>query len=105
MSIGEWILAVVAALGVGIGKAGLSGMSMFHVLVFAFLFGARASTGVVLPLLLVGDVAAVRTFHQHARWDYVRRMLPPACLGVEIPHGSCGISTRRCTAPSSAGSR
>ena len=84
MSIGEWILAVVAALGVGIGKAGLSGMGMFHVLVFAFLFGARASTGVVLPLLLVGDVAAVRTFHQHARWDYVRRMLPPACLGVVL---------------------
>jgi uncharacterized protein len=84
MSIGEWTLAVVAALGVGIGKAGLSGMSMFHVLVFAFLFGARASTGVVLPLLLVGDVAAVRTFHQHARWDYVRRMLPPACLGVML---------------------
>lgn len=84
MSIGEWILAVVAALGVGIGKAGISGMSMFHVLIFAFLFGARASTGVVLPLLLVGDVAAVRTFHEHARWDYVRRMLPPACLGVVL---------------------
>jgi uncharacterized membrane protein YfcA len=84
MSIGEWILAVAAALGVGIGKAGLSGMGIFHVLVFAFLFGARASTGVVLPLLLVGDVAAVRTFHQHARWDYVRRMLPPACLGVVL---------------------
>src|SRR4029450_1279873 len=57
------------------------GTGMFHVLVFAFLFGARASTGVVLPLLLVGDVAAGRTFHQHARWDYVRRMLPPPCLG------------------------
>ena len=84
MSIGGWILAFVAALGVGIGKAGISGMSLFHVLVFAFLFGARASTGVVLPLLLVGDVAAVRTFHQHARWDYVRRMLPPACLGVVL---------------------
>jgi hypothetical protein len=32
MSIGAWILGVVGALGVGIGKAGLSGMSMFHVL-------------------------------------------------------------------------
>src|SRR4026208_543153 len=82
MSIGEWILAVVAAPGVGIGTAGISGMSMFHVLIFAFLFGARASTGVVLPLLLVGDVAAVRAFDQPARWDYGRRMLPPACLGV-----------------------
>ena len=38
----------------------------------------------LLPLLLVGDVAAVRTFHEHARWDYVRRMLPPACLGVVL---------------------
>lgn len=84
MSIGEWILAFLAALGVGIAKAGLSGMGLFHVLVFAFLFGARASTGVVLPLLLVGDVTAVRSFHAHARWDYVRRMLPPACLGVVL---------------------
>ena len=105
MSIGEWILAVVAALGVGIGKAGLSGMSMFHVLVFAFLFGARASTGVVLPLLLVGDVAAVRTFHQHARWDYVRRMLPPACLGVVLAAWFMRDLDETCTAPSSAGSR
>ena len=84
MSIGHWILAGLAAFGVGLGKAGLSGMGLFHVLVFAFLFGARASTGVVLPLLLVGDVTAVRAFHQHARWDYVRRMLPPACLGVVL---------------------
>lgn len=84
MSIGEWILAVVAALGVGLAKAGLSGIGMFHVIVFAFLFGARASTGVVLPLLLVGDVAAVRAFHQHAQWNYVRRMLPPACVGVVV---------------------
>jgi uncharacterized membrane protein YfcA len=80
----EWILAIVAALGIGIGKAGLAGMSLVHVLIFAFLFGAKESTGVVLPMLLVGDVAAVRAFHKHARWDYVRRMLPPACFGVMI---------------------
>jgi uncharacterized membrane protein YfcA len=52
------------------------------VLVFAFLFGARDSTGIVLPMLLAGDVCAVTAYHQHARWDYVRRMLPPACVGV-----------------------
>jgi uncharacterized protein len=78
----QWLLAIVGALGLGIGKAGLAGMSLVHVLIFAFLFGARDSTGVVLPMLLVGDVGAVTLFHQHARWDYVRRMLPPACSGV-----------------------
>jgi uncharacterized membrane protein YfcA len=80
----QWLLAVAAATGIGIGKSGLAGMSLLHVLIFAFLFGARDSTGVVLPLLLVGDVCAVRIFHQHARWDYVRRMLPPACVGVIV---------------------
>src|SRR5687767_13035492 len=84
LSPAEWILAVVAAAGVGISKSGLAGMSLLHVLIFAFLFGARESTGVVLPMLLVGDVCAVRIFHQHARWNYVRRMLPPACVGVVV---------------------
>lgn len=81
---GEWLLAAGAALTLGVGKAGLAGLSLLHVVVFAFLFGARDSTGIVLPLLLVGDVFAVAAYHRHARWDYVRRMLPPACLGVAI---------------------
>jgi uncharacterized protein len=84
LSATDWLLAFLAAAGIGIGKSGLAGMSLVHVLIFAFLFGARNSTGVVLPMLLVGDVCAVTFFHQHARWDYVRRMLPPACLGVII---------------------
>ena len=84
LTFSQWLLAAVAAAGVGISKSGLSGVSLLHVLIFAFLFGARNSTGVVLPMLLFGDIFAVRTFHQHARWDYVRRMLPPACIGVMV---------------------
>jgi uncharacterized protein len=84
LSIAQWLLAAAAAFGVGLSKAGLPGVGLFHVVVFAFIFGARDSTGVVLPLLLVGDACAVGAVHQHARWDYVRRMLPPACLGVAV---------------------
>ncbi len=78
----QWLLAVLGAVGIGVAKSGFSGVSMLHVLIFASLFGARDSTGVVLPMLIVGDVLAVRTFRQHARWDYIRRLLPPAALGV-----------------------
>jgi uncharacterized membrane protein YfcA len=84
LSPAEWALAAMAALGVGFSKSGLAGISLFHVVVFAFLFGARESTGVVLPLLVAGDICAVIALHQHVRWDYVRRMLPPACLGVVL---------------------
>ena len=78
----QWLLALLAAFGVGVAKSGFAGLSMVHVLVFAFLFGARDSTGVVLPMLIIGDICAVCAFRQHARWDYIRKMLPPAMLGV-----------------------
>jgi uncharacterized membrane protein YfcA len=78
----QWLLVVVSALGIGVAKSGFAGISMIHVLIFAFLFGAKNSTGVVLPMLIVGDICAVLAFRQHARWDYIRRMLVPACLGV-----------------------
>jgi uncharacterized membrane protein YfcA len=80
----QWVLAAAASACLGIAKAGLAGMSLIHVIVFAFLFGARDSTGIVLPMLLAGDICAVKAYHQHARWKYVRSMLPPACLGVVI---------------------
>jgi uncharacterized protein len=80
----QWALAAAAALGLGLSKAGLAGVGLFHVVVFAFLFGARESTGYVLPLLVSGDICAVAALHQHVRWEYVRRMLPPACIGVVI---------------------
>jgi uncharacterized membrane protein YfcA len=84
LTFAQWLLATAAAACLGIAKAGLPGMSLLHVVVFAFLFGARTSTGIVLPMLLVGDVCAVTAYHQHARWKYVWRMLPPACVGVIV---------------------
>ena len=33
-------------------------------------------------MLIVGDVLSVLAFRQHARWDYIRRLLPPAASGV-----------------------
>lgn len=80
----QWLLAGAAALGLGLSKGGVAGIGLFHVIVFAFLFGARESTGYVLPLLVAGDICAVIALHQHVRWYYVRRMLLPACVGVTI---------------------
>jgi hypothetical protein len=56
------MLAVAGALGMGISKAGFPGMSLVHVIVFALVFGARNSTGIILPMLIAADVFAVRAF-------------------------------------------
>jgi uncharacterized protein len=78
----QWLLVIISGVGIGIAKSGFAGVSLLHVVVFAFVFGARDSTGVVLPMLIAGDIMAVLAFRQHARWDYIRRLLPPAASGV-----------------------
>ncbi|HAM73034.1 MAG TPA: sulfite exporter TauE/SafE family protein [Verrucomicrobiales bacterium] len=83
-TLGEWLLAMVAACGIGVSKSGLPGISLLHVVIFAQLFSARGSTGVVLPMLICGDIGAVLLFRRHALWSHVLKTLPPAVLGVGI---------------------
>ncbi|MEQ1853513.1 MAG: sulfite exporter TauE/SafE family protein [Chthoniobacteraceae bacterium] len=80
----QWLIAVVAGLGVGVAKSGFAGVSLVHVLVMAHIFGDKASTGVVLPMLCIGDIFAVLAFKRHAIWRHVARTLPVACIGVAV---------------------
>lgn len=57
---------------------------MLHVVIFAFVFGAKDSTGVLLPLLVVGDCCAIVFFGKTVQWPIVRKLLPPALLGVVV---------------------
>lgn len=78
----QWTLAVIAAFSVGFAKSGFSGAALINVLVMAELFGPRESTGVVLPMLICGDILSVWAFHQHAKWPVVWRMIPITLIGV-----------------------
>jgi len=80
----EWVLAVVGALLVGVAKTGITGLSLLFVAVFASIMPARSSTGVVLPLLILGDVVAFYSYRKHAQWRHVWRMLPWAAAGVVV---------------------
>ena len=81
-SITDWLLLAIAAFGIGITKSGFSGVSMVHVILFAFVFGARNSTGIVLPMLIAGDIFAMSVYGKHANWRFVRRMMLPTLIGV-----------------------
>lgn len=87
IALDNWPLLLIAAIGIGITKSGFSGVSLVHVLIFAHVFGARASTGIVLPMLIAGDTMAMWMYGRYANWSYVRRMMTPAILGVIIGWG------------------
>src|SRR4051794_13736636 len=78
----QWALASLAALCCGISKSGFTGLGLVTVIVFAQLFPPRESTGLLLPLLLWGDLLAVPSFRRHAEWHQLWRMLPPAIAGI-----------------------
>ncbi len=77
-------LAIIGALFIGMAKAGLSGCGLVSVLLFAEAFGAKASTGVVLPLLIVADFIGYFLLRGAGRWRQIIPLVPPAMVGVII---------------------
>lgn len=80
----EWFLAALGAVLVGVAKTGITGISLLFVSIFASIMPARRSTGVVLPLLILGDVVAVLSYRRHAQWGHVWRLFPWAAAGVVV---------------------
>lgn len=80
----EWAIAIVAALIVGVSKAGIGGLGMLAVVLFAHILPAKEATGMVLPLLCIGDIIAVVSYRQHAEWRHLWRLFPWTIAGVVI---------------------
>lgn len=78
----QWALTGVSGLFVGLTKTGLSGLGLIFVPIMAFAFGAKASTGVLLPMLSMGDVFGVAYYRRHADVKQLVRLLPWAAVGL-----------------------
>lgn len=77
-------LIALGAFIIGLSKAGVKGIDMLNVTLMALVFGGKASTGVVLPLLCLADVMAVIYYHRHAQWNHFWKLLPWMITGVLI---------------------
>lgn len=79
---GFFALFIFSALIIGMSKAGLSGFGLTVVPLMALIFGARESTGVILPMLIAADVMAVVYWRRHAVWKHILVILPWVALGI-----------------------
>ena len=84
LPLASWLLLLLGGFTVGMSKSGLAGVGLVQVLAFAVVFGARQSTGVLLPLLVVGDCCAVWLVGRDVVWSYVVKLMPPALVGVAL---------------------
>lgn len=91
----QWGLALVAALIVGISKAGIGGLGMLSVVIFAQIMPAKQATGVVLPLLCFGDIIGASVYWKHAKWTHLRRLFPWTAAGVVIGYFALDVINER----------
>ena len=82
LSLFNFALAAFCAFLLGISKSGLKGIAALIVTGFALVYDARNSTGVLMPLLLVGDVFAIIYYKRHVKWKYIAKLLPWMIAGV-----------------------
>lgn len=78
----QWFMASIAALLVGFSKTGLNGAGMLAIPLMAEIFGGKTSAAIMLPILITGDVFAVRQYHTHVKWPYIRRLIPWSLAGL-----------------------
>jgi len=79
----QWLLAVLAAVIIGFSKTGIGGLTLLAVALFTQISPAtKQISGLILPLLIVGDLIAVGSYRQHTQWKFLWKLFPWTALGV-----------------------
>ncbi len=72
----QWIWVILSAFLIGFSKTGINGFLMLVIPILAGVYGGKESTGIILPMLLVGDVFAVWYYNRHTKWSNIRKFCP-----------------------------
>lgn len=80
----QWLLAALGALLVGLGKGGLPGVGNLTVVIFALTFDAKASVGLLLPILISADIVAIAIYRREVHWGHLWKLLPWMMVGTLI---------------------
>ena len=82
ISVATWLIALFGAFSLGFSKTGFPGLAMVNVLFMAELFGAKASVGIIVPLLVVCDLTVYPLFRRYSSWKELMSLLPPTFAGL-----------------------
>jgi len=93
----EWVIAAASAFIVGVAKTGIAGVGILAVAVFAIVLpSTKQASGVVLPLLIFGDLVAVYTYRKHLEWHRLWKLFPWTAAGVVFGYYALGhVSDRQ----------
>lgn len=82
LSIGQCAWIIIAAVLVGFSKTGISAVMMPVIPIVAMVFGGKESTGILLPMLIIGDIMALWYYKRHGAWNDIKKLLPWTFVGL-----------------------
>ncbi len=80
----QYGLIALGAFLVGLGKGGLPGVGNLTVVLMALALPAKASVGILLPILISADIIAVLVYRRHAEWRYIWKLAPWMIAGIVL---------------------
>lgn len=78
----QWVAVFFAFFLLGLSKSGIKGIGIIIVVILALVFTEKASTGILLPMLIFADIIAVTYYRRHVKWNYIKKLMPWMVLGV-----------------------
>jgi len=86
----QWFLLLAGSVLVGLSKTGITGLSLLFVGMFAAVLPAKNASGLVVPILIVGDLIAVGSYRSHTQWRHIWRLFPWAAVGIILGYFALG---------------
>ncbi len=82
MSLSAYAAGAAGALLIGFSKTGIPGLGILIVPLVAIAFPVKETVGIVLPMLLIGDLFAVVRFRRNVEWKRIGLLLPFVYVGM-----------------------
>ena len=89
-----WVTLIAAAALTGLAKTAVPGLASVAAALFALVLPAKESTGVMLTLLLIGDMIALWAYRRDAVAAVLRRLVPSVLAGVGLGALLLAVSTQ-----------
>jgi uncharacterized membrane protein YfcA len=77
-------IAIIIFVGifVGFAKTGISTMGIFNAMLMTLIFPAKLSVGILLPMLIAGDLMAVVYYRRNVVWKLLISLIPWTIIGI-----------------------
>jgi len=84
LTLAQWLYGGAAALLVGMSKTGVPGLGILVINLLVLGFDGWQAVGLMLPMLIFGDLFAVIWYQRHADWRILVRLLPWVLVGLGL---------------------